>query len=108
MASSHSSLGKTLLWGGIAAALYGFLFYFANDFLRLAHTTQDACVVQSGMHTNYFNKATADLCAAKGGTFIRGTWWYVLAPIAMALVLSYTHGIFTGLFWDLLGLKAKK
>ena len=108
MASSQASLGKTLLWGGIAATLYGFLFYFADDFLRLAHTTQDACMVQSGTNINYFNEATPELCAEQGGTLIQGTWWYVLAPIAMAFALSYTHGIFTGLFWDLLGLKACK
>ncbi|OGT90199.1 MAG: hypothetical protein A2514_10760 [Gammaproteobacteria bacterium RIFOXYD12_FULL_61_37] len=108
MANSQASLGRTLLWGVIATTLYGFLFYFADDFLRLAHTTQDACMAPSGVNTDYFNKATQDLCAGKGGTFINGTWWYVLAPIAMALILSYSHGMFTGLFWDLLGLKAKK
>lgn len=108
MASSQASLGKTLLWGGLTAVLYGALFFFADDFLRLAHTTQDACVVQEGMRTVYFNKASAELCAAKGGALIEGTWWFVFAPIAMAFALSYTHGLFTGLFWDVIGLKAKK
>jgi hypothetical protein len=32
----------------------------------------------------------------------------VFGPIALAFALSYTHGIFTGLFWDVVGLKAKK
>jgi hypothetical protein len=48
------------------------------------------------------------MCAAKGGHFVHGTWWFVFIPIALAFALSYTHGIFTGLFWDVVGLKAKK
>jgi hypothetical protein len=108
MASSQTSLGKTLFWGGVTALLYWVLFHYAEDFLRLAHTTLDACVVQDGMKTDYFNKATPEMCTAKGGNFIHGTWWFVFAPIALAFALSYTHGIFTGLFWDVVGLKAKK
>jgi len=108
MASSQASLGKTLFWGGVTAALYGFLFLNADEFLRLAHTTVDACVVQNGMGVDYYNKPTAELCAEKGGTLVVGTWWYVFAPIALAFALSYTHGLFTGLFWDVVGLKAKK
>lgn len=34
--------------------------------------------------------------------------WTFLIPIAIAFVLSYTHGNFTAGFWDLLGIKAKK
>jgi hypothetical protein len=108
MASSHASLGKTLFWGGLTAVLYGFLFHYSDEFLRLAHTTVDACVVQKGMGVDYYHNPIPELCAEKGGTVVKGTWWYVLAPIAMAFALSYTHGIFTGLFWDVLGLKAKK
>lgn len=108
MASSQASLGKTLLWGGVTAALYWFLFQYADEFLRLAHTTLDACAVQEGTKTVYYNKATAELCTAQGGDFIEGSWWFVFAPIAMAFALSYTHGLFTGLFWDVVGLKAKK
>lgn len=108
MAASQSSLGKTLLWGGVTAALYWGLFIYADEFLRLAYTTLDACAVHGGMEAVYYNKATPELCAAKGGEFIKGTWWYVFAPIAMAFALSYTHGLFTGLFWDVVGLKAKK
>ena len=108
MASSQASLGRTLFWGVVTALLYWVLFHYAEDFLRLAHTTLDACAVQDGMNIAYFNKATPELCQAKGGTFIHGTWWFVFAPIALALALSYTHGIFTGLFWDVVGLKAKK
>lgn len=108
MADAQTNMGRVLIWGGITAALYWGLFHFAGEFQHLAHTTMDACVVQDPDHTRYYSKATAELCSAKAGTFIAGTWWYVFAPIAMALALSYTHGIFTGLFWDVVGLKAKK
>ncbi|MEW6118812.1 MAG: hypothetical protein AB1593_01840 [Pseudomonadota bacterium] len=108
MAVNQALLGKALLWGAVTAGLYWFLFQYAGDFVRLAHTTLDACVVQQGTETVYYNKATPELCTAENGSFIEGSWWYVLAPIALAFALSYTHGIFTGLFWDVIGLKAKK
>lgn len=108
MASSHASLGKTVFWGALTALLYWVLFHYANEFMRLAHTTLDACVVQESAGPVYYNKATPDLCAAKSGEYVAGTWWFVFAPIALAFALSYTHGIFTGLFWDVIGLKAKK
>ena len=34
--------------------------------------------------------------------------WYVLIPIAIAFVFSLAHGAFTGYFWDVLGVKARK
>ncbi len=34
--------------------------------------------------------------------------WAFWAPVTIAFVISYTHGAFTGEFWDLLGVKAKK
>jgi len=34
--------------------------------------------------------------------------WYGLVPVAIALVFSLAHGAFTGYFWDLLGVKARK
>jgi len=108
MASSQAHLGKTLLWLGVSATLFGFLFLYFEEFSRLAHNTADACVVQNGLKSDYYAKATQELCAKQGGTLVAGTWWYVFAPIAMAFALSYSHGMFTGLFWDLLGLKAKK
>jgi hypothetical protein len=104
MIKDISKLGPALLWGGITFALYWLLFRYADAFQVLAHTTLDACVAGS----DYYNKATPELCAAEGGTFINGVWWYVFAPIAMAFALSYTHGTFTGLFWDIVGLKARK
>jgi len=96
------------MWGGATAILYGFLFHYSETFRLLARTTLDACAVQEGVSTVYYNQANPETCTAKGGEFISGTWWYVFAPIAMAFALSYTHGIFTGLFWDVVGLKAKK
>lgn len=104
MIKDKSKLGPALLWGSITVVLYWLLFQYAGSFEVLAHTTLDACVVG----TDYYNKATPELCAAQGGTFIDGVWWYVFAPIALAFALSYTHGNFTGVFWDLFGLKAKK
>ncbi|PIQ12750.1 MAG: hypothetical protein CO125_02190 [Hydrogenophilales bacterium CG_4_9_14_3_um_filter_59_35] len=108
MTRSRAGLGKTLFWGGISALFYFGLFYYAEEFLHLAHTTQDACAVTEGMDTLYYNKTTPDLCVAKGGSFIKGTWWFVFAPIAVAFTLSFVHGVATGLFWDRLGMKAKK
>jgi hypothetical protein len=32
--------------------------------------------------------------------------WHVLVPIVIAFAISFTHGAFTGLFWEVLGLKA--
>lgn len=37
----------------------------------------------------------------------RGHWWF-LVPVAIAFLFSFVHGTFTGLFWDVLGVKAKK
>ena len=108
MKMSRSSLGRALMWGALTAGLYGFLFLYADDFRHLAHTTTDACVIQESTGATYYSKSTPELCAAKNGDFVKGTWWFVFAPIALALALSFTHGIFTGLFWDVVGLKARK
>lgn len=107
MSEETIKLSKTLLWGGITAALYWALFQYAGEFLRLAHTTLDACVVSESAQTLYFNKVTPELCGHRHGRFIEGQWWYVFAPIALAFAVSYTHGNFTSLFWDVIGLKAK-
>lgn len=37
-----------------------------------------------------------------------GAKLYALVPIAIAMIFSFVHGAFTGHFWDLLGLRAKK
>jgi len=34
--------------------------------------------------------------------------WYFLVPVAIAFALSFAHGAFTGHFWDVLGIKARK
>jgi len=34
--------------------------------------------------------------------------WNVLVPVAIAFTFSAVHGAFTGHFWDLLGVKARK
>jgi ABC-type transport system involved in multi-copper enzyme maturation permease subunit len=41
------------------------------------------------------------------GYFTRGAL-YAALPIAGAFVLSYVHGHFTGYFWSVLGIEAKK
>lgn len=107
MKQDRSKLPQTVLWGGVTVVLYWLLFYYADGFLRLAHTTLDACAVGS-THPQYYNKTTPELCGQQGGNFIKGIWWHVFAPIAMAFALSFTHGNFTSLFWDVIGLKARK
>lgn len=39
--------------------------------------------------------------AAHGG-------WYFIVPILIAFAFSAVHGTFTGHFWEVLGIKAKK
>jgi len=97
--------GKTLFWGGLTAALYTLMFTNSELILHLAHTTPDACVIGLGADTHYFHKATAAACAAKGGHMESGTWWFVLIPILLAFAVSLLHGAFTGLFWEMMGLK---
>jgi hypothetical protein len=108
MAMNQNTWGRTLGWGVVTAGLYGFLLLYSETFERLAHTTLDTCLVHNDSDPAYHHKTSPEQCAAEKGSFIEGTWWYVFAPIAMALALSYAHGIFTGLFWDVVGLKAKK
>jgi hypothetical protein len=37
----------------------------------------------------------------------RGVWYFIL-PVLTAFLFSFAHGNFTALFWDILGVKAKK
>jgi hypothetical protein len=97
--------GKAIAWGIIAAALYASMFYFSDVILHMAHTTPDACVVGHGADAKYYHKADLAACAAQGGHVEPGTWWHVLVPILIAFAISSVHGAFTGLFWDLMGLK---
>jgi len=104
--SAHAAhWGKTIFWGIFAAALYAAMFYDADFILHMAHTTPDACVVGHGAEAMYYHKADTAACAALGGHIQPGTWWHVLVPILIAFAISSVHGAFTGLFWDLMGLK---
>ena len=40
--------------------------------------------------------------------FTRTDGWYPALPIVTAFVFSLAHGAFTGYFWDVLGVRAKK
>jgi hypothetical protein len=97
--------GKTIFWGAVTCVLYTAMFYYAESILHWAHTTPDACVVGRGANAIYFHKVDAAACTAKGGEVVAGTWWHVLIPIAIAFAVSFAHGAFTGLFWEMMGLK---
>jgi hypothetical protein len=47
----------------------------------------------------YFESEIVELTSQGGWTF--------LLPVAVAFAISYSHGNFTALFWDWLGIKAK-
>ncbi|HIJ84095.1 MAG: hypothetical protein HW380_736 [Magnetococcales bacterium] len=73
-----NALVTTLLLGMASATLYLLLFLYSESLTHVA-------------------------------TLIRqGHKIYVVIPIGGALIFSFVHGAFTGRFWDLLGLKAKK
>jgi hypothetical protein len=75
---SPRALVLTLTLGAASAGLYFLLFVYADSFAAIAAATHD------------------------------GHKLYALIPIAIAMVFSFVHGAFTGHFWDLLGLRAKK
>ena len=108
MSDSGPQWGKTIVWGSLSALCYAALYHYAEEFIRLAHTTVDACAVATGGKTVYLIKPDALECAARGGQMIVGNLWHVWAPIAVALAISYTHGTFTGSFWESLGFTAAK
>lgn len=97
--------GKTIFWGTTTAALYALMFYHSDLILHLAHTTPEACVIGEGHGTLYLHHTDAATCAAKGGHLEPGSRWNVALPILIAFAVSYVHGAFTGLFWDVMGLK---
>lgn len=97
--------GKAIFWGTATVLLYAAMFSYADLILHMAHTTPDACVVGHGTGASYFHKIDAAACTAKGGEMVAGRWWHVLIPILIAFAISYVHGAFTGLFWELMGLK---
>jgi hypothetical protein len=97
--------GKTIFWGTMTAALYAVMFYHSDLILHLAHTTPEACVVGQGPGATYLHHADAVACAAKGGHLEPANHWNVLLPIVIAFAVSFAHGAFTGLFWEMMGLK---
>lgn len=76
--ASSRALVITLVLGAASAALYFLLYLFSDTLSELA-------------------------AATRGGEKL-----YALVPIVVAMVFSLVHGAFTGHFWDLLGLRAKK
>jgi hypothetical protein len=83
--SAASSAGRspralivTLVLGAASAALYFLLFLYSDKLPELSAATRD------------------------------GEKLYALIPLAIAMIFSFVHGAFTGHFWDLLGLRAKK
>jgi hypothetical protein len=69
---------KVIALGTLTALLYLLLFLFSDHLLQFAAATR------------------------------QGEKMYALVPLAIALLFSFVHGAFTGQFWDLMGLKAKK
>lgn len=97
--------GRAILWGAATAGLYALMFSNADILMHMAHTTPDACLVNQGTATRYFHQLDAAACAAQGGRLQAASHWHVLVPILLAFAISTAHGAFTGLFWDLMGLK---
>jgi len=81
-ARSARALAITLALGVASTSLYVLLFAFADRLPKIAAATRES-------ETPY-RIALA------------------LVPILIALIFSFVHGAFTGRFWDLLGLRAKK
>jgi hypothetical protein len=75
---SSRALVVTIVLGAASALLYVLLFLFADRLTEMAALTR------------------------------QGDKLYALIPLAVAMVFSLVHGAFTGHFWDLLGLRAKK
>lgn len=72
------ALVATLSLGAASLVLYLLLFIFSDRLTEIAHLTRE------------------------------GHALYALVPLAIAMVFSFVHGAFTGHFWDLVGLRAKK
>ena len=68
----------TLARGTASAVLYLMLYLFSDTLPELAAATR------------------------------KGEKIYALVPLVIAMIFSLVHGAFTGAFWDLLGLRAKK
>ena len=72
------ALVTTVVMGAISAGLYFVLYLYSGTLPQLAAEAR------------------------------QGNKLYALVPLIIALVFSFVHGAFTGRFWDLLGLRAKK
>jgi len=96
---------KTIVWGSLTALAYAVLFFYSDLLMQMAHTTPAACVAGSVDSPVYYHGANAAACARLGGHVEPGNGLLVLVPIAIALIISFVHGAFTGLFWDVMGLK---
>ena len=101
---------KTIFWGVVTGVLYALMFSNTHTIMHMAHTTLPSCIVEgeTGAASAYFHKLDAVACTAKGGLAEPGHPWHVVLPILLAFVISYTHGAFTGLFWEAMGLRAAR
>jgi uncharacterized membrane protein YedE/YeeE len=75
---SPRALVVTLGLGAASATLYFLLYLYSDTLPELAAATR------------------------------KGEKLYAFIPLVIAMVFSFVHGAFTGAFWDLLGLRAKK
>jgi len=108
MGLKKADLFTLLVWGVVTASCYAGLFIYAEDLVNLAQTTTSSCRVGSGAEAEYFHRPTPELCADAGGTLLESSKLNVLVPIAIAFLISYIHGTFTSLFWEIVGFKAAK
>lgn len=99
--------GKTIFWGIVTTICYAVMFSNTELILHMAHTTLPSCIVEAGRDVPaYLHKLDVAACTAKGGHAEPGHPWHVALPILIALVISFVHGAFTGLFWEAMGLRA--
>jgi len=75
MTIDKSALPRAIGFGTASFTLYFLLFLFSDELIDYARRTR------------------------------QGEKGYFIVPIAIAFVFSYVHGVFTGAFWDVLGLK---
>ena len=101
-------LAKLIFWGCVVFLLYGALFAFSGQIEFLALTTPNTCIVASNDSTRSLYRIDAQRCMEINGYWQAGHWWQVVIPVVIAFAISLAHGIFTGLFWDVMGLKPAK
>ena len=97
--------GKAVFWGTVTAARYAAMFSYSDVIMHMAYVTPDACIIGHGPAAVYLHKVEAAACAAKGGHMEAGNGLRVLLPVLIAFAVSFVHGAFTGLFWEMMGLK---